>query len=653
MRLESKFVKVHQSQSQSLHLVLRELGSYANQPPNDAYQSKSTRSSTIPQQPHESNPSLHYKRYPNQPNEPIEGIRTAPQSSFPNNVHAASKTNHAEHSQPELNTIENVSGHLKAVRSQNVDQAQNYVFGNSSPSAPLLTSNYQQPRPNSNFDHHNQEYKDINTGSSITQYNNEQKYAQASHQATRHTSYASSGLPDNFRSLTSKLEALQAEVESIESILRVANTEIPQLSYINALQNRHRGLAHKIRDLTYEITNAFYNSNTTPNQSTTNNNALVQDFLRQLRQQKDLAKNHGKIDESHSLEVTNSRDSSTSKAAFLLQNHNGPYAIVYNGNKTYISPERGQQLPRIDPNMLFRDRIGSSITAHTNLSNDNRTTTLPLNVAQPRQNRNQNRNQNTENNARGEQNAEQGLQNIAGRLWLLVQTIGFIFLFGGSLGRTRQLIFLALSLLFHAAQLGLFGDRWARLRQHLEGLIPAVEGGGDRQRRRERRSRTGTRRGSTRSSHREEARQQSDISNRPNLTPEDTARRLVRQQQVRFWDTLTEQFRALERIVALFVATLWPGVGERHVAARRNAEAEAEANRENGNGPGVEVTEEINQAAQPNNTPAENLPSAGREFRTTSPENVTRRENSSEVRADDKTQTERMKSDEVRSDIAN
>ena len=492
-------------------------------------------------------------------------------------------------------------------------------------------------------------------GSSITQHNNERKFTRAARQVMQYTSYIPTGFPDNLQSLTSKLEALQAEVESIEAILQKADKEAPRLSYITALQNKHQGLAHKIRDLTKEVINALHCQNTSLNQPTTKNNALVQDFLRQLRQQKELAYSHGKIGDLRFSEAKSSQDSSNSQMAFLIQNHDGPYAIVYNGNKTYISPQLG--LPRIDPNLLFRNRTGSSITAYTDLPNDNRTTTLPLNVAQPRQNPNRNRNRNTENNAREEQNAEQGLQNIAGRLWLLVQTIGFIFLFGGSLGRTRQLIFLALSLLFHAAQLGLFGDRWARLRQHLEGLMPTVEGGGGRQRRRERRSQTGTREGSTRSSRQEEARQQGDAADRPGPTPENTARRLVRQQQRRFWYTLTEQFRALERIVALFIATLWPGVGERHVAARRNAEAEAEAeaeaNRENENRPAVEVAEQNDQTAQSSNAPAENITSSEREIQMSLPKAVTHKENKSgESQVEDRTDTETVKHDEVRSDTA-
>lgn len=651
LRSESKSVKIYQSQSQSLHLVLRELGNYTTQAPNSAYQFKSTRMSTDPHQPYESNSSLYCKQDPNQPNEPTEGIQAAPQNSFPNGVDAV-HTNDAIHSQPAINTTETIGAHSRAIRNQNVDRAQNHNFDDSLPYIAPLTPTYRQYRSSLPFDHHNQEYNNSGTSSTIMKQTSEQKFAQAPRQAMQHTSYISTSHPDNFQSLNLKLKALQTEVESMEAILKVAEKETPRLPYVNALQNRHRGLAHQIQDLTNELTNASYKQNTTPNHSLAKSDALVQDFLRQLRQQRELAHNCGKAGGSRPSEAIDPRSSSTSQAAFLIQNHNGPYAIVYNSDKTYISPQRGPQITRIDPNVLFRNRTGPSITAHTNLPNNNRTTALPLNVAQPRQNQNQNRNQNAENNARGEQNAEQGLQNIAGRLWLLVQTIGFIFLFGGSLGRTRQLIFLALSLLFHAAQLGLLGDRWARLRQHLEGLIPAVEGGGGRQRRRERRPRTGTRQSSTRSSRREEARQQSDVSNRPSLTPENTARRLVRQQQARLWDTLTEHFRALERIVALFVATLWPGVGERHVAARRNADAEA--NRENENEPETEVTEQTDQAEQLSSAVAEGSSSStGREFQPSSSDDVTRVENKSgQVPAEDRTQTIKAKNDEIRSDTA-
>ena len=71
-------------------------------------------------------------------------------------------------------------------------------------------------------------------------------------------------------------------------------------------------------------------------------------------------------------------------------------------------------------------------------------------------------------------------------------------------------------------------------------------------------------------------------------TPEEVAQRLLDENadQNRGW--LREQIRPVERAVALFVASLWPGIGEAHVRAqrelreqeeRRAAEAEVEARR--------------------------------------------------------------------------
>lgn len=192
------------------------------------------------------------------------------------------------------------------------------------------------------------------------------------------------------------------------------------------------------------------------------------------------------------------------------------------------------------------------------------------------------------------------------------------------MGWRRQLFFVAMSLLFYTLRLGLLGDRWARVREYLEGLLPTVDGVG-RQRRRGRRARTSNRQGSTRSSRQEEVVPHGGNTTRPDPTPEDRARSLLRQRQERLWDTVTDQFRNVERILALFVATLWPGVGERHIAARRDAEAEV--NRENDDGREAEAMMPNEQSNQTSNASADNTLLPESESREPSSQAATRTEN--------------------------
>ena len=455
-------------------------------------------------------------------------------------------------------------------------------------------------------------------------------------QSTRSNSNSWTEKSIDLRSLSPKLEALKTEIKSMDALLATTCAQNPQLPIIENLQKKQQGLGEKTQDMINELSKACHKQDTHASHPSPESNALIQDLINQLQQQKDSMYFSNKATDPNRTNVAKSRDNLESQAAFLVRNQHGPYAVVYSNNNAYVSSQRFQPFPRIDTNILFRSRIGSASTAQSilhnnnnnnnnnNNSNNNETRAVPVITAQPTRNRHQNRHQNAANNAREEQNADQGLQNIAGHLWLFVQTIGFIFLFGGSMGWRRQLFFVAMSLLFYTLRLGLLGDRWARVREYLEGLLPTVDGVG-RQRRRGRRARTSNRRGSTRSSRQEEVVPHGGNTTRPDPTPEDRARSLLRQRQERLWDTVTDQFRNVERILALFVATLWPGVGERHIAARRDAEAEV--NRENDDGREAEAMMPNEQSNQTSNASADNTLLPESESREPSSQAATRTEN--------------------------
>ena len=632
---EFNIAKINQSQSQSLHLVLRELRSHSNQLSEDTHHQRPNRVLASSHQPYTSTPYSEYQRYSSEPSGSSFGTQAVPKSSLTKNNNGAERV----HSQ--LSTIDMNNGQLATLQGQDADRALDENAGDLPRQLTATALSNAQPSGSDTMSSHNNKHddKEHNTSvigrnvhnepcSSLPPQNNKPPFPRTAHQSKQHSSYVQTETSIDFRSLSSKLEALQLELTSIKAILRAAHDENPQFTFIYNLQNKHRGLEQMAQDIANELFKASHHQSFHPSQLAPSDNALIKDFLHQLRHQRESTNNFNRAADSTLTDAAKTQDSSSTQAAFLVQNRNGPYAVVYRENNAYVSTQRNQPLPRIDPNLLYRSRIGPLIPAQSTLPANNGARTVPVNAAQPIQNQNQHRNQNQNagNNAREEQNAEQGLQNIAGRLWLLVQTIGFIFLFGGSIGWRRQLMFVALSILFYAARLGLFGDRWARLRQHLEGLLPTEEGIG-RNRRRERRPRTGNRRGSTRSSGREEVTSQGSTSNRPTPTPEDRARLLVRQRQEWLWDTITDQLRSLERVLALFVATLWPGVGERHIAARRDAEAEVETNGENASGREAEAAVQDEQRSQLDNASAENPSLPEPEGSVSSPQAATRTEN--------------------------
>jgi hypothetical protein len=100
----------------------------------------------------------------------------------------------------------------------------------------------------------------------------------------------------------------------------------------------------------------------------------------------------------------------------------------------------------------------------------------------------------------------------------------------------------------YLVQLGLFENQFNRARQHFEALLPIAErevGNGGRARL---------------------AAQGGDPRGVP--TPEQAAQRLIAEAEARDRGWIRERIRVVERAVALFVASLWPGLGERMVRAR-------------------------------------------------------------------------------------
>ncbi|KAF2492166.1 hypothetical protein BU16DRAFT_542081 [Lophium mytilinum] len=138
---------------------------------------------------------------------------------------------------------------------------------------------------------------------------------------------------------------------------------------------------------------------------------------------------------------------------------------------------------------------------------------------------------------------------VATHFWLLFKLLAFIYLFAGGSGWRRPVMMGITGIIVYLAQLGLFENQFDRVRRHFEALLPIAErevGPGQRPR--------------------PEAPQGGDSRRVP--SPEETAQRLIREHEERERGWMRERIRVVERAVALFVASLWPGLGERMVRAR-------------------------------------------------------------------------------------
>jgi len=156
---------------------------------------------------------------------------------------------------------------------------------------------------------------------------------------------------------------------------------------------------------------------------------------------------------------------------------------------------------------------------------------------------------------------------LGGHIWLLIRLFGFVYFFTAGGSSRRAFLLGGIAFLVFIAQTGIFRPFvhtvWDPLRRHIEGLVagndpiiaqrpappPNALGAGA-----------------------------NDIPNRNGEpTPQETAARLLQERARRNFGTLREQFRSVERAVALFVGSLVPGFGERHIAARDAAEAVRQA----------------------------------------------------------------------------
>ena len=248
--------------------------------------------------------------------------------------------------------------------------------------------------------------------------------------------------------------------------------------------------------------------------------------------------------------LTPQSSSSTMMAStvYLLSSPQGPQALLVSPQGTYITPGLN-----VSPSPL------SSAQSHANTGS---TQSSVMNPPEPTNERR--RVIQVVNHGRADRAQEAGadaardlvriLLPLGGHLWLLLRLFGFVWFFMGGADWRRTFLVMAAAILVFLSQTAAFRPLvhaiWEPIRRHVESLVPlGVE--------------NSARRGGPENGRQPES----------NPRPEDLAARLLRERNEQDQSLLSRSFRRAERATALFVASLVPGVGERHIAARDAAVA--------------------------------------------------------------------------------
>ncbi|KAF1976327.1 hypothetical protein BU23DRAFT_551786 [Bimuria novae-zelandiae CBS 107.79] len=284
---------------------------------------------------------------------------------------------------------------------------------------------------------------------------------------------------------------------------------------------------------------------------------------------------------------------------FILSSPQGPVGIVFDQRGTYSTG------PTTMPFQAFSQQFNANRLQLGHLGRQmgirNPVPRLPAHVLhplaahpilgqQPTQNANQahvpdqNANQNANANANAPNLAQpapaapaaaaaQGnrVDNIAGHLWLIFKLAVFVYFFAAGGGWYRPIMICIIAGIVYLAQVGMFEEHFTAVRQYLEThLPPGILGLPELA-------------GPAAANHRANRAEIQHIQPNRNPTPEEAARRLQQQHQDQRIGWVRQTVRTTERAVAIFVASLWPGIGERMVQAqeeRVRAERAAEEERQ-------------------------------------------------------------------------
>ena len=273
---------------------------------------------------------------------------------------------------------------------------------------------------------------------------------------------------------------------------------------------------------------------------------------------------------SSQLEVSDSAPSRSNgeSSVYLLSSSRGPQALLVSPYGTYSAP---WHVPALATASFPQNTHHSAHHHPQNSATVNTTEAIsqnpPLIPARDPQAPAQQQQQDQNPQANEARDVLRLLIPLGGHIWLLIRLFGFVYFFTAGGGSRRTIILGAFAFLVFVAQTGVLRPFvqavWEPMRRHIEGLLP-VPGN-------------------------EPARapvREAGVQNPAGLpaivrterqhqhpAPQEAAARLLREREDRDTGVFREQFRRVERAVALFVGSLVPGFGERHIAARSAAEA--------------------------------------------------------------------------------
>lgn len=198
---------------------------------------------------------------------------------------------------------------------------------------------------------------------------------------------------------------------------------------------------------------------------------------------------------------------------------------------------------------------------------------------------------------------------LAPHIWLVIRLIGFVWFFtSGNTSWWRWCMITGLSVVFFFINTGLVN--WAPIRRHLENLIPLAMPAANPE---------GAAAGQP------AAAGAGTDARAGELDPQRVAQRLIEQRQRQNASWFMTQVRRVEHATLLFLASLWPGVGERHVAAREE-EDQARRRREEAVEAERVAVEEAAQAATSEGAEADGGRDAGQSDKATDEGRSTARE---------------------------
>lgn len=275
---------------------------------------------------------------------------------------------------------------------------------------------------------------------------------------------------------------------------------------------------------------------------------------------------------------------------YILSSPSGPRALLVNNSETFFTPRQSRRhhSPAGAQGQIIRAPVGLPEFRNRPAGRAGRRNPRNVNDNPPR--------------AVNAPHANPGAGALAAQigplLWLVVRLVGFVWFFtSGNPSWTRWLMVSGLAFLVFLFNTGIFNGAaeqvWGPVRRHLEGLIPLGPTPAPAPA-----ARDAAQVGPDPAADEAAARRR-----RAEPDPAQVAARLLEQRRQADRGWLMEQFRRAEHSLLLFLASLVPGVGERHIAAREAEANAAEAERQRL----AQAAEAANTAENVDNTGASNV----------------------------------------------